>query len=81
MGRELAQMNGRADLPWLTLADPPEAVMPDADDIAVDNYERQTIYGHTVQFRPGPIAGDPVAMGEQIRRELAGRAQASPSAE
>jgi len=81
IARELAYMEDNGDMTPPTLADPSEAAMPDADDIAVDNYERQTIHGHTVQFRPGPIAGDPFEMGEQIRRELAERAQAAPDSE
>jgi hypothetical protein len=81
IGRELAHTEDSADMTSPTLTDPSEAAMPDADDFAVDNYARQTIQGHTVQFRPGPIAGDPVAIGEQIRQELAERAQASPGAE
>ncbi|MEE6179236.1 hypothetical protein [Mycobacterium sp. 050134] len=54
---------------------PPE-VTTSATDVAVDNYEHRTLYGHTMQYRPGPVAGDPAEIGRQIRQELAERAQA-----
>lgn len=45
------------------------------EDYAVDNYERRSLYGHTVQFRPGPIAGDPAEIGQQIRELQAENAE------
>jgi hypothetical protein len=52
-----------------------EVTTSTADDFAVDNYEHRTLYGHTMQFRPGPVAGDAAEIGRQIRQELAERAQ------
>lgn len=76
--RVLDHMEGSADMMPSTVDVPQDAATRAADDdFAVDNYEQQLIHGQTVRFRPGPIAGDPAIIGEQIRKELAERAEAS----
>lgn len=52
----------------MAAADQPDIAGRSADTgLAVDNYEWQTIGDQAVQFRPGPIAGDPAEMGAAIR--------------
>ena len=46
---------------------------PSDTTLAVDNYEKTEIAGQQVRKRPGPIAGDPRAMGLIIREKKKSR--------